>query len=81
MSPCPHVLGRVLAQEQGTGEALGVMGVGPICSQKSLTSQPTLHAHVSILTLTKATWPQRKQGLFGRKGLILYFLAFVRAGK
>lgn len=25
-------------------------------------------------------WPESKHGLFGKKGLILYFLAFVKAG-
>lgn len=53
----------------------------PSAQRKASPPTPTLHAHVSILARTKASWPRCKRGLFWRKGLILYFLAFVRAGK
>lgn len=54
--------------------------VGPSAQIKASPPTPTLHALVSIISLTMTLWPECKQEFFWRKGLILYILAFVKAG-
>ena len=69
----------------GTVKAQGMKGAEcqqwvPSAQIKASPPSPTLHALVSIITLTMTLWPECKHGLFWRKGLILYFLAFVKTG-
>lgn len=69
----------------GTVKARGKRGPNAGSGSHLLKSKhhlppPTLHALVSIITLTMTLWPKCKHGLFWRKGLILYFLAFVKTG-
>lgn len=69
----------------GTVKAQGIKGAEwgqcVLSAQiKASPPTPTLRAPVSIITLTMTLWPECKHGLFWRKGLILYFLAFVKAG-